>query len=166
MAMRRFSLAVPELLLEAAAQDAARTPVARALPLRDERRRVVAEIIQRLHGQAGGLSRVHHTHPALYAKARRAFGSWREAVAAAGLDYTRERRDSLRRGLSMRDQRRAAWRALATFLAAHPGATDESLAAQRPELARRVRRLWGGVAQASAWAEENRQRGSAPSVAS
>jgi len=63
--------------------------------------------IRSLHAQAGGLARVHRTHAALYARARRAFGSWRGAVAAAGLDYARERDQSLRRGLSLRDQRRA-----------------------------------------------------------
>jgi hypothetical protein len=30
---------------------------------------------------------VHRAHPALYARARRLFGSWEGAVRAAGLDY-------------------------------------------------------------------------------
>jgi len=34
-----------------------------------------------------GLFRVHRTHPALYARARRLFGSWEGAVRACGLDY-------------------------------------------------------------------------------
>jgi len=34
-----------------------------------------------------GLFRVHHTRLDLYARARRMFGSWAAAVAAAGLDY-------------------------------------------------------------------------------
>jgi len=162
-------LAAPEMLLGHAATTAVADPappvtLAPSVALREERRRVVAEIIHRLHGQAGGLSRVHHTHPALYAKARRAFGTWREAVAAAGLDYARERRDSLRRGLSLRDQRRAAWRALTLFLAASPGARDDELTRERPELARRVRRLWGSVAAAHTWAERNRERAQAPLV--
>lgn len=123
-----------------------------------ERRRIVAEIIQRLHGHAGGLSRVHHTHPALYAKARRAFGTWREAVAAAGIDYAQERRDSLKRGLSLRDQRRAAWRAVAHFLAGRVGVGLAELEAERPELARRVRKLWGDLDGARAWAEANQAR--------
>ncbi len=126
--------------------------------VRESRRRAVTAIIQRLHEQSGGLSRVHHTHPALYAKARRAFGTWREAVAAAGLDYVRERRDSLRRGLSMRDQRRAAWRATAHYLATRPGAGLAELDGERPELARRVRRLWGDLDGARAWAEKNLAR--------
>ena len=125
---------------------------------REEIRRRVLATIRSLHAQAGGLSRVHRTHAALYAQARRAFGSWRDAVAAAGLDYARERDESLRRGLSLRDQRRALWQAIARFLLDQPGADDEALAALRPELARRVRRCWGGLAAAQAWAEQNRSR--------
>ena len=86
------------------------------MTMRDEIRRQVLATIRGLHQQAGGLSRIHRTHPALYAQARRAFGSWREAVAAAGLDYGHELHQSLRRGLLLRDQRRALWRALSRFL--------------------------------------------------
>jgi len=154
-------LNAPELLAAPHATAPASAPARAgkmAAPPRETRRHAVTSIIQRLHEQSGGLSRVHHTHPALYAKARRAFGSWREAVAAAGLDYVRERRDSLRRGLSMRDQRRAAWRATAHFLASRPGAGMAELDLERPELARRVRRLWGDLDGARAWAEQNRER--------
>ena len=125
---------------------------------REETRRRVLATIRSLHAQAGGLSRVHRTHAALYAQARRAFGSWRDAVAAAGLDYARERDESLRRGLSLRDQRRALWHAVSRFLRDQAEADDEALAAQRPELAQRVRRCWGGLAAARAWAEQNRSR--------
>jgi hypothetical protein len=129
------------------------------MTMRDEIRRQVLATIRGLHQQAGGLSRIHRTHPALYAQARRAFGSWREAVAAAGLDYGHELHQSLRRGLLLRDQRRALWHALSRFLLEHPGADDAALAAARPELAGRVRRCWGGVAGALAWAEQSRVRG-------
>lgn len=122
------------------------------LPPEPERRQLL-ERIRSIHGQTGGLSRVHHTHPALYAQARRAFGTWREAVAAAGLDYMRERHASLKRGLTLRDQRRAVWQALSRFLLDHPAATDPLLETERPELAARVRRCWGGIADARAWAE-------------
>ena len=125
---------------------------------REETRRRVLARIRTLHAQNGGLARIHHTHAALYAQARRAFGSWRDAVAAAGLDYARERDESLRRGLSLRDQRRALWQAVARFLLDQPGADDETLAAARPELAGRVRRCWGGLTAARAWADENRTR--------
>jgi hypothetical protein len=89
-------------------------------------------------------------HAALYAQARRAFGSWRDAVAAAGLDYAHERDLSLRRGLSMRDQRRAVWHALSRFLVDLPGRDDAALESMRPELAKRVRRCWGDLAAATA----------------
>lgn len=127
--------------------------------VKDEIRSQVLGTIRDLHQQSGGLSRVHRTHPALYAQARRAFGSWREAVAAAGLDYGREIHESLRRGLQLRDQRRALWSALSRFLMEHPAADDAALTAARPELARRVRRCWGGMAGALAWAECSRTRG-------
>ena len=127
----------------------------------DEIRTHVVATIRDLHHQAGGLSRIHRTHPALYAQARRAFGSWREAVAAAGIDYGHELHQSLRRGLLMRDQRRALWHALSRFLLEHPLADDEALTAARPELAHRVRRCWGGIAGAVAWAEQSRARGRA-----
>jgi hypothetical protein len=119
----------------------------------------IREAIRSLHGQAGGLTRVHRTHPALYARARRAYGSWREAVAAAGLDYAQELDRSLRAGLLMRDQRRALWHAVARFLAEDGDATDESLERDRPELSRRVRRCWGSLAEAKRWAAGNRARG-------
>ncbi len=123
---------------------------------KDVIREHVAGTIRELHLQAGGLSRIHRTHPALYAQARRAFGSWRAAVAAAGLDYSHELHLSLRRGLLLRDQRRALWHALSRFIAEHPGVTDARLAEARPELAVRVRRCWGSVAAAIAWAERSR----------
>ena len=133
-------------------------PATEDLGTREDSRRRLLGAIRALHTQAGGLSRVHRTHAALYAQARRAFGSWRDAVAAAGIDYARERDASLRRGLSLRDQRRASWQAVARFLLDEPGADDAALAASRPELARRVRRCWGGLAAARAWAEQNRSR--------
>ena len=60
----------------------------------------VLELIRRLGRRRQGLFRTHHTHPALYARARRLFGNWASAVAAAGIDYhltiRRVRRRSLR----------------------------------------------------------------------
>lgn len=133
-------------------EDAPALAEAPVTPPREEARQKVLETIRALHGTNGGLSRVHRTHAALYAQARRAFGSWRDAVSAAGIDYAHERNESLRRGLSMRDQRRAVWHALARFLADHAGADDAALDTLRPELARRVKRCWGGLAGARAWA--------------
>lgn len=126
---------------------------------RDLIREHVIDVIRGLHEQSGGLSRIHRSHPALYAQARRAFGSWREAVAAAGINYDHELNQSLRRGLVLRDQRRALWHALSRFLTDHTGVSDAMLAERRPELASRVRRCWGSVDEAVAWAARNRTRG-------
>jgi len=43
--------------------------------------------IRALAVRNGGLFRAHLIEPALYARARRLFGSWEGAVRAAGLDY-------------------------------------------------------------------------------
>lgn len=74
----------------------------------------VLEVIRRLGQREKGLFSTHRTHPALYARARRFFGSWACAVAAAGLDYRlaiyRARQQSLctrrRRRLRLVRQRR------------------------------------------------------------
>ena len=47
----------------------------------------VLERIRSLAVRREGLFRVHHTHPSLYARARRLFGSWEGAVRACGFDY-------------------------------------------------------------------------------
>jgi len=47
----------------------------------------VLEHIRDLARHRNGLFRVHRERPALYARARRQFGSWEGAVRAAGLDY-------------------------------------------------------------------------------
>jgi hypothetical protein len=57
----------------------------------------------------GGLYRIHRTHSSLYARARRQFGSWADAVKAAGLDYGQvvsvARRRSLETRRKLRRQR-------------------------------------------------------------
>lgn len=126
---------------------------------REATRQRIVTAIRELHAHSGGLTRIHRTHAALYAQARRAFGSWQAAVDAAGLDYRRARDENLRQGLLLRDQRRALWHALSRFLLDQPGADDAALEAARPELARRVRRCWGSVDGAIAWAERGRGRG-------
>ena len=47
------------------------------------------QLLERIRERAGsgGLFRVHLSEPALYARARRLFGSWARAVEAAGLDH-------------------------------------------------------------------------------
>uniref|UniRef100_A0A832MLG9 Uncharacterized protein n=1 Tax=Eiseniibacteriota bacterium TaxID=2212470 RepID=A0A832MLG9_UNCEI len=50
-------------------------------------REAVLERIRQMAARSDGLFRVHRSHPALYARARRLYGSWAAAVRAAGLDY-------------------------------------------------------------------------------
>ncbi len=50
-------------------------------------REAILRAIRALARGSPGLFRVHRTHPALYARARRTFGSWSAAVRAAALDY-------------------------------------------------------------------------------
>jgi len=47
----------------------------------------VLDEIRLLARRGDGLFRVHRSHPDLYARARRFFGAWAEAVKGAGLDY-------------------------------------------------------------------------------
>jgi len=65
---------------------AAREPRRRGRPPSVPRAAVIAQI-RELAARGDGLFRVHRTHPDLYARARRFFGSWAEAVIDAGLDY-------------------------------------------------------------------------------
>jgi hypothetical protein len=64
--------------------------------------------IRSLARSSQSLFRVHRTHPSLYALARRRFGSWSEAVRAAGLDYALTLR--LARGRALRKRKRNARR--------------------------------------------------------
>ncbi len=70
-------------------QAPATTPGARRPPGRPAlmTREAVLGRIRELSGRDDGLFRAHQRHPALYARARRMFGSWSAAIAAAGLDY-------------------------------------------------------------------------------
>jgi len=47
------------------------------------------EVLQRIRtrGSSGELYRVHLVEPALYARARRLFGTWAQALASAGIDH-------------------------------------------------------------------------------
>lgn len=58
--------------------------------------------IRELARRPGGLFRVHLSHGDLYARARRMFGSWAAAVAAAGEDYERTIERARRRSLETR----------------------------------------------------------------
>ncbi len=69
-------------------------------------RESVLERIQHAATRGDGLYRVHLTQPALYARARRMFGSWSAAVAAAGLDYGAAVERARSRSLETRKKRR------------------------------------------------------------
>lgn len=62
------------------------------------------EVLRRIQELAtqGALFRVHLDHPALYARARRLFGSWADAVARAGHDHGRAVNDARRRSVESR----------------------------------------------------------------
>ena len=66
----------------------------------------VLERVRKLAARPAGLFRVHRDHPALYARARRLFGSWSGAIAAAGLDYPTILAAARRRAVARRKQRR------------------------------------------------------------
>lgn len=54
----------------------------------------------------GTLFRIHLSQPGLYARARRQFGSWARALAAAGVDHTRALAEARRRSLDTRRRAR------------------------------------------------------------
>jgi hypothetical protein len=70
----------------------------------------VLERIRQLASRADGLFRIHRTHSALYARARRQFGSWADAVAAAGVDYSNALDRARQRSIATRRRRRRARR--------------------------------------------------------
>lgn len=55
--------------------------------------------------ERGELFRVHLDHPALYARARRQFGSWAGALERAGLDHAGALAEARRRSLETRKGR-------------------------------------------------------------
>ena len=55
---------------------------------------------------SGRMFRVHLEQPALYARARRMWGSWSAALGAAGIDYEQVLRAARRRSLDTRRTRR------------------------------------------------------------
>jgi hypothetical protein len=62
------------------------------------------EVLRRIRrlGEQGELFRVHLDHPALYARARRQFGSWAGALAQAGLDHAGALAEARRRSVAAR----------------------------------------------------------------
>ena len=85
-------------------QDARRRP---GRPLEMTREQVVGRI-QQLSSSPDGLFRVHLAAPGLYARARRLFGSWSQAVRLAGVDYETLQGVARARSLQTRRSRRRA----------------------------------------------------------
>jgi hypothetical protein len=56
----------------------------------------------RAAASAGALFRVHLDQPALYARARRLWGTWAAAVATAGFDYEQTIAEARRRAIASR----------------------------------------------------------------
>jgi len=73
----------------------------------------VPEVLQRIQAlsSAGSLFRVHREQPALYARARRLFGSWGDALREAGLDPQKAMLDARARSLETRRRARLENRA-------------------------------------------------------
>ena len=66
------------------------------------------EVLRRIRAwsREGQLFRVHHDEPGFYARARRQFGSWANALAAAGVDHSRVVAEARRRSIEKRRRSR------------------------------------------------------------
>ncbi len=80
------------------------TPRKRGRPLEMS----VPEVLQRIRAlnESGTLFRVHREQPALYARARRLFGSWGEALREAGVDAQKAMLEARARSLETRRRAR------------------------------------------------------------
>jgi hypothetical protein len=87
---------------------ATRTPNRSDVPpgRRDAVERTVLDRIRAVARRRPGLFRVHRNHSRLYARARRLFGSWAAALAAAGFDHALVVSASNRRAIETRRRRR------------------------------------------------------------
>jgi hypothetical protein len=94
----------PGVLVDAPVQPSVRRK--RGRPLLMSRESVI-ERIRQMSARGEGIYRTHLTQPALYARARRMFGSWSSAVAAAGLDYGATVERARSKSLVTRRQQRA-----------------------------------------------------------
>ena len=68
----------------------------------------VPEVLTRIRDlhSAGSLFRVHREQPALYARARRLFSTWGQALREAGVDHQQALLDARRRSLETRRRAR------------------------------------------------------------
>ena len=78
-------------------------PRRRGRPLEMSREQLLQRI-QELASRDSGLFRIHREQSGLYARARRLFGSWSAAVAAAGVDYSSLLGAARRRAVQTRRQ--------------------------------------------------------------
>lgn len=83
-----------------------RTPRRRGRPLEMPKDDVLAHI--RAWQASGELFRVHRHHPAFYARARRQFGSWANALRLAGVDHAHALAEARRRSIETRRRTHAA----------------------------------------------------------
>ena len=81
-----------------------RAPRKRGRPLEKSPADVLRQI--RAEFEGGRLFRMHREQPGLYARARRLFGSWANALAEAGVDHDRAMADARRRSLETRRRAR------------------------------------------------------------
>ncbi len=67
------------------------------------------EVLRRIRdlSASGLLFRVHREAPALYARARRMFGTWAGALSAAGVDHGQTLQEARRRSFETRRRTRA-----------------------------------------------------------
>lgn len=80
------------------------SPRKRGRPLEMQPQEVLRSI--RVLQQRGELFRVHMRQPSLYARARRLFGTWAQALAKAGVDHAGTVHEARRRAAERRRTRR------------------------------------------------------------
>ncbi len=102
-----FGAPAPSGSREAAARSSS-APRRRGRPPLVTREQTLEQI--RAASTEGRLFRVHRERPALYARARRLWGSWAEALREAGVDHALVIEDARRISLETRRTRRAAAR--------------------------------------------------------
>lgn len=68
----------------------------------------ISEVLDRIRAlhSTSSLFRVHREQPALYARARRLFGTWGQALRTAGVDHQQALLDARRRSLETRRRAR------------------------------------------------------------
>jgi hypothetical protein len=101
-----FTAPEPDASCDARPPALANPPRRRGRPPLATREEVLGQIVRA--NREGRLFRVHFDQPALYARARRLWGSWAGALLAAGIDHAAIVDAARRRALETRRQRRQA----------------------------------------------------------